>query len=151
MISFPRLAFTAVLFSIVFCSLRAEVSPFALPAGAPLATLALPSGIEMGKVSIAVSKALMADGWENLGWEGNVTTATTKASRVNIKVFALASTAEVKLYAQYSSGSNVAPDKCRQISVRELRSLGKTIATKLNLSFRKAKMDGGVDQAVVDE
>jgi len=151
MTSLPRLAFTAVLFSVLFCGLRAEDSPFVLPAGAPLATLALPKGLELRNVSLAVSKALMDEGWENLGWEGNVTTATTKASRVNIKVFALASAADVKLYAQYSSSSSVAADKCRQISVRELRSLGKTIATKLNLSFRKAKTDGGVDQAVADE
>jgi len=147
MTSFPRLTFAAVFLAFLFSGLRAEVTPFTLPAGAPLATLVLPAGLQLRDVSLAVSKALVEESWENLGWEGNVTTATTKASRVNIKVFALASAADVKLYAQYSSDSGVAADKCRQTSVRELRSLEKVIAAKLDLAFHKAKTEGAVDQA----
>jgi len=102
----------------------------------------------LGNVSIAVSKALVEARWENLGWEGNVTTATTKKSRIIIKVFALAAASEVKFYASYSSDNNVTEEKFRQVAVRELRSLGRDVAEKLNLTYRKAKGDDTVDRAV---
>jgi hypothetical protein len=147
MTSFLRFTFAAVLLSFLSSGLRADGSSFALPAGDPLTVLALPEGLELRNVSLAVSKALVAEGWENLGWEGNVTTATAKVSRVNIKVYALASASDIKLYALYSSESNMTEEKCRQASVRELRTLEKTIAGKLELTFRKAKGDDVADHA----
>jgi len=131
-------------------SLRAGDFPPALPAGDPLATLALPDGLGASNVSLAVSKALVEDEWENLGWEGSVTTATIKKSRVTIKVFALTGAAYVKLYAQYSSESRLSEDKCRQIALRELRSLEETISEKLGLSFHKAKGQDSIDRASAD-
>jgi hypothetical protein len=142
-----RITIIAAALSFLLPSLRAEDSPFTPPAGDPLAAMVLPDGLVVNNVALAVSKALVAEDWENLGWEGNVTTATIKKSRVNIKVFALASAADVKLYAQYSTESNAAEEKCRQVAQRQLKSLEKIIAEKLNLSFHKAKGDETVDRA----
>jgi len=148
MIHYLRLALTAVILSSLLPALKAEdPSPFTLPAGDPLAVLVLPEGLDVTNVGIAVSKALVGERWENLGWEGHLTTATIKKSRVNIKVFALASAADVKLYAQYSSESNLAEEKCQQVALRELRSLEKTVAEQLKLTFRKAKGEETVDRA----
>jgi hypothetical protein len=112
--------------------------------------LALPDGLKASDVSLAVSKALVADGWENLGWEGSVTTATTKQGKVNIKVFAFAGSAEVKLYAEYTTENSMPEEKRRQVAIRALRTLEKVIAEKLGLAFRKAKGDETVDRAVAD-
>jgi hypothetical protein len=142
-----RITIAAAALSFLLPSLRAEDTPFTLPAGEPLAMMSLPDGLVASNVSVAISKALVEEEWENLGWEGNVTTATMRKSRVNIKVFALAGVTDVKLYAQYSSESNVPEDKCRQTAQRELKSLEKTIAGKLNLSFHKAKGDETADRA----
>jgi len=142
-----RITIAAAVFALLFPSLRAEDSPFTPPAGDPLAGMVLPDGLAVSNVSLAISKALVEEEWENLGWEGNVTTATIKKSRVNIKVFALAGAANVKLYAQYSTESNLSEDKCRQIAQRELKSLEKVVAEKLNLSFHKAKGDETFDRA----
>lgn len=147
MISFFRIAIIVSMLSLCLPNLRAEESLFALPVGEPLATLALPEGLKLGNVSIAVSKALVEARWENLGWEGNVTTATAKKSRITIKVFALAAATEVKFYASYTSDNNVSEEKFRQVAVRELRSLGRDVAEKLNLTYRKAKGDDTVDRA----
>jgi hypothetical protein len=147
MTHYLRLAITTVVLSFLLPILQAEDSPFTLPAGEPLAILALSDGLDVTNVGIAVSKALVEERWENLGWEGHLTTATIKKSRVNIKIFALASAAEVKLYAQYSSESNVAEEKCQQVALRELRSLEKMVAEKLKLTFRKAKGEETVDRA----
>ena len=148
MISFLRLSITFVVFALSLPILRADSSAFVLPPGDSLATLALPEGLKVGNVSIAISKALVANGWENLGWEGSVTIADIKKSRVNIKVFAVAAAAEVKLYATYSAENNkTTEERCRQVAVRELRGLEQTIAEKLELIFRKAKGEATVDRA----
>jgi len=147
MIPFIRFTITAAVLSFLLPGLRAEDSPFTPPAGDPLAMMLLPDGLVASNVSVAISKALVEEEWENLGWEGNVTTATIRKSRVNIKVFVLAVATDVKLYAQYSSESNVSEEKCRQTAQRELKSLEKTIAEKLNLSFHKAKGDETADRA----
>ena len=110
--------------------------------------MALPDGLELRNVSLAVSKALVEEKWENLGWEGNVTTATTKQSHINIKVFALASAADVKFYAEYAAENKSTEEKCRQITLRELRALEKIIAEKLSLYFHKAKGEETVDRAI---
>ncbi len=148
MISFFRITTVVAVLSFGLLNLCAKDSPFALPAGEPLATLALPDGLNRGDVSIAVSKVLVAANWENLGWEGNVTTATTKKSRITLKVFVLSAASEVKFYATYTSENKVTEDKLRQMAVRELRALGRDIAEELNLTYRKAKGDGTVDRAV---
>jgi len=142
-----RISIAAAVLALLFSSLRAADSPFTPPAGDPLAGMVLPDGLAVSNVSLAISKALVEEEWENLGWEGNVTTATIKKSRVNIKVFALAGAANVKLYAQYSTESNLTEEKCRQIAQRELKSLEKVVAEKLNLSFHKAKGDETFDRA----
>lgn len=146
----PKFCLLIAVFAFAFLlpNLRAEDSAFALPTGEPLATLTLPEGQSMSAVSVAVSKALIQAEWENLGWEGNVTTATVKKSRIAIKVFAVAAASEIKLYATYTSESNIAEEKCRQIALRGLRSLEEVIAEKLNLLFRKGKGDTTVDRAV---
>jgi hypothetical protein len=137
----------ATAFFLTHPSLRAEDTPLSLPVGEPLATLALPDGFNSQKVSVAVSKALVADTWENLGWEGAITTATIKQSRINIKVFALASATDVKFFAEYTPEKSMAEEKCRQIALNKVRELEKTIATQLNLTFRKAKGDETIDRA----
>ena len=138
----------AALFLTLPCPcLRAEDTPLAIPAGEPLATLALPDGFDSGKVSIAVSKALVTETWENLGWEGNVTTATTKQSRINIKVFAISSASDIKFYAETSSENKATEEKCRQVALSKVRDLEKTIAIQLKLYFRKARGDETVDRA----
>jgi len=145
--NFLRLTFATLILSFLIPCLRADDSPFTLPAGEPMATLLLPEGLALGNVSIAISKALVEEEWENLGWEGNVTTAVSKHSRVNMKVFAVATATGVQLYAAFSSENNGADDKSRQVVLRQLRSLEKTIAAKLNLSFKKAKGEETVDRA----
>ena len=147
MLHLLRFTITAAVLSFLLPSLRAADTPFALPKAAPLATMIFSDGLALKDISIAVSKALVADGWENLGWEGNVTTATAKQSRISIKVFVLASAAEVKLYAEYTSDNNATEEKCRTVSLRALRSLEKAIAEALKLSFRKAKGEETVDRA----
>jgi len=137
----------AVLFFFILPSLRADDSPFTPPAGDPLAILALPDGLVLSNISVAVSKALVSQDWENLGWDGNITTATIKKSHVNIKVFVLAGVSEVKLFAQYSPENNMAEEKCHQIALRELRSLEKIVAKKLSLSFHEARGEETVDRA----
>jgi len=144
------LTITALVFAFSIPILSAQTPSFVLPAGSPLTMLALPDGLKANDVSLAVSKALVADEWENLGWEGSVTTATTKQGKVNIKVFALAGSTEVKLYAEYKTENNMPEDKRRQVAVRALRSLEKVIAEKLGLAFRKAKGDETVDRATAD-
>ena len=148
MIHFRCLAIIAVSLLLSSFVLRAADSAFALPAGDPLAIMALPDGLELRNVSLAVSKALVEEKWENLGWEGNVTTATTKQSHINIKVFALASAADVKFYAEYAAENKSTEEKCRQITLRELRALEKIIAEKLSLYFHKAKGEETVDRAI---
>ena len=141
------LAFIAAMLSLASPCLQAEDAPLALPVGEPLVTLALPDGFETSKVSIAVSKALVAETWENLGWEGNITTATTKQSHINIKVFANASASAVKFYTETTPENNATEAKCRQVALSKVRELERTIATQLKLYFRKAKGDDTVDQA----
>lgn len=142
------LALTTVMLSLAFPALRAQDAPtYKLPNTEPLVTLALPDGFKYGDVSVAVSKALLAETWENLGWEGPVTTASTKQSRVNIKVFALASATDVKFYTEYAAESKITPEKCRQIVLGKVRDLERAIADALKLDFRKAKGAGTVDQA----
>lgn len=141
------LTIIVIVLSLPFPSLRAQEAPSILPTGEPLITLALPDGFDTRNVSIAVSKALVADTWENLGWEGPITTATIKQSNINIKVFALASATEVKFFAEYTPEKAIAEDKCRRVALNKVRELEKTIATQLNLSFRKAKGDETVDRA----
>lgn len=138
--------------SLLLFGLRAEdaPSPFTLPSSEPLTVLLLPNGLKQSDVSVAISKALVEEQWENLGWEGNVTTATSLQSRVNLKVFAIAGAADVKLYASYSSEKNIAEEKCRKIALRQLRYLERTIATTLKLNFRQAKGEDTVDKATTD-
>lgn len=145
-----RIMIIAAAFLVLFPSLRAADSQPVLPTGNPLATLALPGELGSSNISLAVSKALLEAEWENLGWDGSVTTATIKKSRVNIKVFALTGAADVKLYAQYSSENKLSEDKCRQIALRELRTLEETISEKLSLSFHKAKGQDPIDRASAD-
>jgi hypothetical protein len=147
MARFLNLWIVATALFLTFPGLRAEDAPLVIPAGEPLATLVLPDGFDTGKISIAVSKALVTETWENLGWEGAVTTATTKQSRINIKVFALASASEIKFFAEYSPENKATEEKCRQVALSKVRELERTIATKLNLYFRKAKGDETVDRA----
>ncbi|MFT3869211.1 MAG: hypothetical protein QM715_12200 [Nibricoccus sp.] len=128
-----------------------ELSPaFTPPPGDPIAILAMPAGMDQSKVSVAVSKALVEEQWENLGWERNVTTATTVQSKITIKVYAVATAADVKFYANFTSDKEVPEDKFKRLAQRQIGYLEKTIATKLNLSFKKAKGDSMVDQAVGD-
>ena len=142
------LTIAAWVFAFFIPSLAAQSEPFVPPPGDPLAMLVLPDGLKANDVSIAVSKALMTDEWENLGWEGSVTTATIKLGKVNVKIFAIAASTEVKLYADYTADKNVPEEKRRQVTVRALRSLEKVIAEKLGLDFRKARGDETVDRAV---
>jgi len=143
-----RLTITIWAFAFSIPALSAQSPSFVPPAGSPLAMLVLPDGLKANDVSLAVSKALVVDEWENLGWEGSVTTATTKQSKINIKVFALAGAAEVKFFAEYTTENNIPEDKRRQVVLRALRSLEKVIAEKLGLAFHKAKGDETVDRAV---
>lgn len=142
------------LFSLTFAlpGLRAqELSPaFTLPVGDPMAILALPDGMDKTKVSVAVSKALVEEQWENLGWERNITTATTVQSKITIKVYAVASSSDVKFYANFTSEKEVAEEKFKRLSLRQIGYLEKTIAAKLELKFKKAKSDSIIDQATVD-
>lgn len=127
-----------------------ETSPaFVLPAGDPMAILALPDGLKQGDVSVAVSKALVEEQWENLGWERNITTATTVQSKITIKVYAVATAADVKFYANFTSEKEVPEEKFKRLAQRQIGYLEKTITTKLNLAFKKGKGDTLVDQAVV--
>jgi len=144
----PALLFLALLINLPV--LRAEDAPsaFTLPDGDPMAILALPDGSEQSKVSIAVSKALVEEQWENLGWQYNITTATTVQSKITIKVFAVATAADVKFYANYTSEKEVPEEKFRRLAQRQIGYLERTIAAKLNLVFKKAKGDGIADQAV---
>lgn len=145
-----------LLFALLLCglfSLRAQTpSPaFVLPQGEPVATLTLPEGLKAQEVSLAVSKALVAQEWENLGWEGNLTTATTVQSKITIKLYAQTTATEVKFFASFSSEKNVPEEKSRQIALRQLRPLEKSIAEALGLAFRKGKGETNVvDQAVRD-
>lgn len=144
----PLLFFVSILSALP--ALRAqEFSPaFVLPAGDPIAILAMPAGMEQSKVSVAVSKALVEEQWENLGWERNITTATTVQSKITIKVYAVATAADVKFYANFTSEKEVPEEKFKRLAQRQIGYLEKTIAIKLNLSFKKAKGDSVVDQAV---
>ncbi|MFT3783869.1 MAG: hypothetical protein QM790_17805 [Nibricoccus sp.] len=142
---------STLLFSLVFTTAKAEESSaFKLPAEEPLAILSLPAGLDQTNVGVAVSKALVEEQWENLSWERNVTTATSVQSHVSIKVFAVATASDVKFYATYTSEKNTPEEKCRKITLRQLGYLEKTIATKLNLAFRKSKGDSNIDQAVAE-
>jgi hypothetical protein len=145
-----RLTVIAAFFLSFLLQLRSAEPTPALPAGDPVTTLTLPNGLQVKDVSVAVSKALVALEWENLGWDGDVTTATSKQSRVVVKVFALASAANVKFYATYTQDGSVSDEKCKQIALRQFRTLEKNVAEKLNLYFRKAKGDSTVDQATAD-
>lgn len=140
------------LLSFPLFNLRAEdtASAFTLPSSEPLTVLLLPEGFKQSDVSVAISKALLEEQWENLGWESNITTATSLQSRVNLKVFAVTNASDVKLYVSYSSEKNVPDDKCKKVALRQLRFLERTIATKLKLIFRQAKGDETVDRATVD-
>jgi len=131
--------------------LRAEDAPSPiLPSGKPIVTLALSNGLKYNNISIAVSKALAAETWENLGWEDAVTTGTTKQSHVNIKIFVLASASDVKFYAKYTPETKITDEKCQQIVLGKIRELERIIADELNLNFRKAKGSEAVDQATTD-
>ncbi len=123
-------------------------SPFELPAGDPMAILSLPDGLDKGKVSVAVSKSLLEEQWENLGWENNITTATLEQSKLTLKVFAVTNPADVKFYANYKSEKEVANERFQKIATREITRLEKRLAANLNLEFKKAKGDSIVDQAV---
>ena len=147
MFRFLNFAAIATALFLTLPSLRSEDTPLTLPAGDPLATLVLPDGFDTGKISIAVSKALVAETWENLGWEGNITTATTKQSRINIKVFAISSASNIKFYAETSPENKATEEKCRQVALSKVRDLERTIATQLKLYFRKAKGEETVDRA----
>jgi hypothetical protein len=130
--------------------LQAQSPSFVLPSAEPTTTLALPNGLKLSDVSLSVSKALAELEWENLGWEGNTTTATSKQSRIIIKVFAVASAADVKFYTEYTNEAKVSEERCKQIALRQLRALEKNIAEQLKLYFRKAKGDDTADRATVD-
>lgn len=122
---------------------------FAPPTKDPAVVLLLPDGTGKDKISVAVSQALLAEGWGKLGWENNITTAITEASRVDIKVYAVASPIDVKFYVKTSSEKNVAEDRMKKVAVKELRSLEKTIAEKLKLEFHPAK-NGTTDSATAE-
>jgi hypothetical protein len=149
---FLRLTVLIASFSVLFFGLRAEdtPSPFTLPSSEPLTVLLLPNGLKQSDVSVAISKALLEEQWENLGWEGSITTATSLQSKVNLKVFVIAGASDVKLYASYSSEKNVPEDKCKKIALRQLRYLEKTISVALKLNFHQAKGDDTVDKATAD-
>lgn len=145
----PLLFFASIAFAVPALWAQ-EFSPaFVLPAGDPMAILALPDGMDQNKVAIAVSKALVEEQWENLGWERNITTAITTHSKITIKVYAVATAADVKFYANYTSEKEVTEEKFKRLALRQIGYLEKTLAAKLSLNFHKAKGDNLVDQAVV--
>lgn len=113
-----------------------------------MAILAMPPGMDQGKVSVAVSKALVEEQWENLNWERNVTIATTVQSKITIKVYAVATAADVKFYANFTSEKEIQEEKFKRLAQRQIGYLEKAIATKLSLTFKKAKGDMLVDQAI---
>lgn len=145
-----RIALFAIGLIALSCFAQAEeASPaFTLPAGDPLTTLVIPEGFTAQDISVAVSQALLAEKWKNLNWYRNITIATTEESRVDIKVFAVAGAADVKLYATMSSDRDLGDERLRKVTVRELHSLEKMIAKKLKLVFREARGDEKVDSAV---
>lgn len=141
------LALIAAALSLTPPLLQAEDAPLTLPATEPLITLALPDGFDISKVSIAISKAFVAETWENLGWDGDITTATTRQSRIDIKVAAHASATAIKFYAETSTEKKITEEKRRQVALDKVRDLERAIATELALNFRKAKGDETIDQA----
>ena len=121
---------------------------FVLPSKDPMLVLMLPDGTGQQKISIAVSQALLAEEWENLNWDHNVTIATTEDSRIKIKVFAVAGDTDVKLFAALSTEKNIPDDRMKKVAIKALRSLEKAIAVKLKLDFRPDK-NGTTDSAIV--
>jgi hypothetical protein len=144
------LLFVSILLALPGLRAAETPTPFTLPGNDPIAILALPDGMDRSKVSVAVSKALVEEQWDNLNWQDNITIATTVQSKITIKVFAVSTSADVKFYVSNVSEKEVADEKFRRLAQRQIGYLEKTITAKLNLVFKKAKGDSVVDQAVLE-
>jgi hypothetical protein len=120
----------------------------ALPPGDPLAVMMFPDGTGQQKISVAVSQALVAEEWQNLNWDHNVTIATTEQSRVQLKLYAVSGATDVKFHVVMSSEKNIAEDRMRKVALKQVRSLERTIAEKLKMDFKQAKGDSNVDTAL---
>ena len=139
-------AITTAIMSLSFASLKAE-DAFVLPAGEPQLTITFPIPREPKDVTIAVSKALIAETWDNLAWSGTITSATVTHHHVNIKVFVVTSPTHVKLYSTWTEEGNVSEEKGHKTAEHYLEKLEKKITKELNLDLHKGRGSDGSDIA----
>ncbi|MFT3783867.1 MAG: hypothetical protein QM790_17795 [Nibricoccus sp.] len=136
----------ASILSLAATGLKAEDAP-ALPAGEPKLTMTFPTPHDFQAVTVAVSKALIGEDWQNLAWFDTTTTATIEHSKATIKVFVVSSPFHVKLYSTVTEPEGVSEEKARKVDAQYLEKLEKRIARELGLHLNKGRGKDGSDVA----
>jgi hypothetical protein len=141
------LTIAATILSFASPFLKGDDAAPVLPAGEPLLTLNFPAQLEKKDVSLAVSKALVKEKWENLAWAGDVTSATIQQRHINIKVFVVANTKQVKIYALHVAEDDSSEEKGEKVTLRYLDKLEEAITKDLHFTLYKGRGRDGTDVA----